>query len=219
MPAISQHEGYWGEVTASIDWCESNYEYSFYIAEMSNTLSSIAIILAGLFGLLLHKCTPRFAVAFGCIIVVGLGSVAFHATLKKESQWTDEVPMLYSAMSFSFIAICQRFKSLTPLHTRLIASAFTIYAVITTLLVTLTEGDWQFRLFHLSFSVIELYAIGQVVLIMKTYNRNSPIFILGSCGFISYVLGVVVWSIDLFNCHALTKFNPQFHAWWHFFVR
>ena len=25
--------GYWGEPTATIDWCEANYEVSYYVAE------------------------------------------------------------------------------------------------------------------------------------------------------------------------------------------
>lgn len=29
-----ENVGYWGEPTSTIDWCERNYEVSFYIAEM-----------------------------------------------------------------------------------------------------------------------------------------------------------------------------------------
>ncbi|KRX08754.1 hypothetical protein PPERSA_08065 [Pseudocohnilembus persalinus] len=46
-------ESFWGQPTSTMDWCEANYEYSFYIAEFWNTLSNLFIMLFGLLGLLL----------------------------------------------------------------------------------------------------------------------------------------------------------------------
>lgn len=28
-------DGYWGKPTSTIDWCEKNYEFNYYVAEMS----------------------------------------------------------------------------------------------------------------------------------------------------------------------------------------
>lgn len=28
------HTGYWGNPTATIDWCEKNYEVNYYVAEL-----------------------------------------------------------------------------------------------------------------------------------------------------------------------------------------
>ncbi|RUS17275.1 hypothetical protein BC937DRAFT_90170, partial [Endogone sp. FLAS-F59071] len=36
---MEQASGYWGKVTSSVDWCEINYEFSYYIAEFWNTIS------------------------------------------------------------------------------------------------------------------------------------------------------------------------------------
>lgn len=30
----SNYTGHWGKPTATIDWCEKNYEVSYYVAEM-----------------------------------------------------------------------------------------------------------------------------------------------------------------------------------------
>jgi len=30
----SNNTGYWGKPTATIDWCEKNYEVNYYVAEM-----------------------------------------------------------------------------------------------------------------------------------------------------------------------------------------
>ena len=96
--AIAFH--FWGPVTSTIDWCETNYQHSNYIAEFFNTVSSLAMVIAGACGFWLHRKTLefRFLLAFLLLIVVGLGSSAFHASLRFETQVMDEVPMLYAAI-------------------------------------------------------------------------------------------------------------------------
>lgn len=34
MAPVTDQPGYWGERTATIDWCEKNYVESYYVAEM-----------------------------------------------------------------------------------------------------------------------------------------------------------------------------------------
>ena len=89
--------GYWGPVTASIDWCEANYEVTVYIAEAANTLSNILFIGLALFGAMKsHQQELPFYLTM-CDIgigVVGVGSFLFHATLLYEWQLADELPML-----------------------------------------------------------------------------------------------------------------------------
>ena len=45
--------GYWGDVTSTIDWCESNYDVSQYTAEFWNTISNIFFVLFALWGMYL----------------------------------------------------------------------------------------------------------------------------------------------------------------------
>ena len=67
-----------------------------WVAEFWNTLSSLAMVVAGLVGLSLRRhCARKFRFAFGLLALVGLGSVAFHGTLRFELQMLDELPMLY----------------------------------------------------------------------------------------------------------------------------
>jgi dihydroceramidase len=171
-----------------------------------------------------------FKVAYLSTAVVGLGSIAFHATLKKEWQWTgniklitDEVPMLYSAISVCFIIVSQRY-SLSLLQKRLLASLLCFHAVFTTLLVTLTEGSLQFVFFHLSFGTLEFYSLIQgypnLTEVASMLNKKEgKLFQIGIFGFISYILGITCWIIDLTYCSIFTNFNPQLHAFWHIFVR
>jgi Ceramidase len=77
--------GYWGIPTATIDWCEPNYQHSFYIAEFWNTVSNILFVLLGLFGLyrsMQSGFEARFHACFIAVLVTGLGSAMFHGTLQ-----------------------------------------------------------------------------------------------------------------------------------------
>lgn len=104
---MTDQQGYWGKVTASIDWCESNYVHSHYIAETFNTVSN-AFYLITTFSAIwrtyrsLRSQTHikqvdmmRFYILYLFGLVVCIGSFTFHATLLKFFQLLDELPMLY----------------------------------------------------------------------------------------------------------------------------
>lgn len=100
---------YWGPVTADYNWCEQDYKITPYVAEFFNTASSLAVVLAGvIFGRQAyeHKYGVRFYVAALGLVVIGLGSVAFHGTLQRWGQVLDEVPMLWSSLVFLWISVC-----------------------------------------------------------------------------------------------------------------
>ena len=99
--------GFWSPATANVDWCEPNYQYSFYIAEFFNTLSSIPIATCGIIGLrqcIKYNYETRFFIANIFVIIVGFGSMAFHGTLLRSGQVLDEVPMLWSTLAMLYIA-------------------------------------------------------------------------------------------------------------------
>lgn len=107
--------------------------------------------IVGLMGTLLHPWAERrFHLAFLSTTAVGLGSVAFHGTLSKFTQALDEVPMLYSALAFCYIGLCQHL-SLSGPQRRSLGIVLCSHAAVTTFLVTAFSGAWQFVLFHLSF--------------------------------------------------------------------
>ncbi|KAF4144984.1 Ceramidase [Phytophthora infestans] len=76
--------GYWGPPTSTIDWCELNYEHSFYIAEFWNTISNSLFVLLGLYGLyrsIKMGFEPRFHLQFIGVMVTGFGSAMLHGRL------------------------------------------------------------------------------------------------------------------------------------------
>jgi dihydroceramidase len=216
-------EGYWGPPTSSVDWCESNYRFSPYVAEFMNTLSSLAMVTVGIVGLVRYRKTleRRFLVAFFAIAVVGLGSALFHATLRFELQMLDELPMLYLALVMVFILLELRPGSR---YGRWLPLALAAHGVLVTLLSALTRGRMQFVVFHLSFGSLEAFALFRVYLLYRATEiaRVRRLFRLGMS---SYLGAVAIWFIDLRYCHFLSVTlpsfgipNPELHAVWHVLV-
>lgn len=48
---LQELSGFWGVPTATIDWCEDNYETSPYFAEFWNTISNAGMIMLALYGI------------------------------------------------------------------------------------------------------------------------------------------------------------------------
>jgi dihydroceramidase len=215
--------GYWGPHTSTVDWCETNYQHVYYVSELFNSVSSLAMVLVGVLGIVLHRqvLERRFTVAFALVSVVGLGSIAFHSTLRFEHQMMDELPMLYLASVIAYILLEnrpeRRFGVWLPLG--LIA-----YALVATALTAGMRGKLQFYMFHASFVTLELFALVSTYLIHRrsTDVRGRRIFRIGMS---SYAIAIVSWRSDIAFCSSLNETlpsmgipNPQLHAWWHVLV-
>eukprot|EP00842_Homolaphlyctis_polyrhiza_P002693 jgi/Hompol1/3424/HPOL_003235-RA len=208
------------------------------VAEFFNTISSFAMAIVGILGCLLHPWAEyRFHLSFLTLAIVGFGSAAFHATLLKTCQAMDEVPMLYCTVASLYIVACHRYN-LTPTQRTTLQYGLVLYAILATLLVTLSEGPNQVLLFHLSYSTVTIFVIVQTVL-MYLQRRSSvqaahgarsrprdPALQLFEYGISVYLIAFTAWLIDLFLCEyvnphyesAILPFNPHLHAWWHILV-
>ncbi|QRK04167.1 ceramidase [Archangium violaceum] len=215
--------GFWGANTATVDWCETNYQHSHYICELFNSASSLAMVFAGVLGIALHRrvLERRFLLAFAMVSVVGLGSIAFHATLLFQHQMLDELPMLYLALLMVYILVENRPERRFGIGFPL---ALLGYAVLSTYLSAFTRGRLQFFLFQASFALLEFFALARVYLI---HRRGQDVMArrVFQLGVGSYGLAIVLWLSDIHLCSTLNETlpaygipNPQFHAWWHVFV-
>jgi dihydroceramidase len=152
---------------------------------------------------------------------VGVGSVAFHATLRFELQMLDELPMLYTALVMIYILLEsgreRRFGAWFP-------AALVAHGALVTSLSAFTRGALQFYLFQLSFASMEFFALYRVY---RVYRRTSSGVVrrLYRLGMGSYAVAVALWFTDLKACgfvagvlpsHGIP--NPQLHAWWHVLV-
>ncbi|SCV68853.1 BQ2448_974 [Microbotryum intermedium] len=102
-----------GVATASIDWCEANFIYTRYIAELYNTVSNSFMIFIGLFGVykaLQQRLPKRILLSYLSLSIIGIGSAMFHATLQYSWQLGDELPMIYTSTLMAWLVF-----DLTPL--------------------------------------------------------------------------------------------------------
>ena len=187
------------------------------------------MVIVGFLGVVLHRWVEtRFTVAFGTICIVGLGSIAFHATLSKFSQALDEVPMLYCAFAFLYISTNLTYK-LKKSTQRFMAYSLVVYSCLTTYLVTAFHGHWQFMLFHVSFGTAQIYSTFQTVMLyrsLKAREGSTTAVKIFERGLVYYFSAFVCWLIDMLACEyvnphyasSLFPVNPQFHAWWHIFI-
>jgi dihydroceramidase len=215
--------GLWGAVTASHDWCEINYQHTPVVCELYNSVSSLAMLAAGLAGMWLHRRTlePRFQLAYFIVAVVGLGSIAFHATLHRELQLLDELPMLYSALVMVYILLedrpARRFGPWFP-------AALAAVALLGTASELFLRGPLQFTLFLIIFSALEFFGLFRTWVIFRR-SRDPIVRRLFGAGIALYGAAELCWMADFRGCAFLGGFlpahglpNPQLHAWWHVLV-
>ena len=107
----SDIEGFWqtlGWPAASVDFCESNYESSRYVAEPINALSALPYLYFGWYGASAIRGgdaweQTAFRLAFRCLFLIGVGTFALHATLTAPAQALDEIPMLLLSLDLMFL--------------------------------------------------------------------------------------------------------------------
>lgn len=218
--------GFWGEKTANVNWCEEDYVVTKYIAEFGNSLSSLAIVLNGLYGIWSHWqwAELRYIIAFSQFCVVGIGSFLFHATLKREFQLLDELPMIWANGMFTYIIICMEDEYLsdpsmsTKKQSRKILVWVIVFVeIIMTLLVILFDTKDQ-SFFLLFYGGGVTYVCFQSLQLNKKYNSKGK-FNLFEMSIAFYVGGFFLWGIDRNFCKTsisgLTIRSLHLHSFWH----
>ncbi|KAI9302349.1 ceramidase, partial [Cunninghamella echinulata] len=127
--------------------CEENYTHSYYIAEFWNTISSFAMVILGLLGIIAHHRSLGWKLSNGylMIIIVGIGSVLFHATLQYEHQMWDEVPMVWTACYLLWVLL--QSNGYEPIRFGILIS---LYCALATYVTSQSKGSTQFYLFQTS---------------------------------------------------------------------
>ncbi|KAI8967726.1 ceramidase [Mycotypha africana] len=207
-------EGYWGAVTSSVDWCEENYAHSYYIAEFWNTISSLAMVVLGLLGVALHHRSLgwKLSISYLLIVVVGIGSVLFHATLQFEHQMWDEVPMVWTACYLLWVLLGEHGDYGKRKNSYGIG--ILLYCAFATYVTSMNKGTTQFFMFQTSFGFVmwsDLYLVYQL------YKKARPETLkLFQQGTVFLIFAITVWLIDSNLCFVYQYLpNPQLHAWWH----
>ena len=218
MPTSAQSSsprlGYWGPPTGNPDWCEENYVVSYYIAEFWNTLSSVPIVLAGLYGLrqsVRQGYGWQYSVSWAALAVVGVGSVAFHGTLLFEGQALDELSMIWCVAIFLVVSL--RRPPVTFAVCCLYLPAFTYSYFIAT---------EYFIFFVLSYIfIVGILVVRSVLLAWGAKSKTMKVLVSVAGGI--YVGGFAcLWLPEHFLCVLVEHserpalvVSLQLHAWFH----
>ncbi|OWZ18339.1 Alkaline phytoceramidase [Phytophthora megakarya] len=208
--------GFWGPPTSTIDWCESNYEHNYYIAEFWNTISNSLFVLLGLYGLyrsIKMGFEPRFHLQFIGVMITGFGSAMFHGTLQHVYQQCDETPMVWSILAWIYIVYNNEIEQI-PMQN---ASTYVI-AFLTTIgaIFTVVHAIYRFTtVFQVFFGILAVLGAGR--LCMHYAEVKDPRARAVARSYVtSSLIGFAFWMMDYHYCHIVRGLpvNPQGHAWY-----
>ncbi|KAN0127928.1 Ceramidase [Lactarius tabidus] len=237
MDTQTRQPGHWGPVTATLDWCEANYQFSHYVAEISNTFSNIFFIVICLYGALRstqERLPTRFLVGFAGCALIGIGSFLFHATLLYEAQLADELPMIYVASYLlAMLLESERGFGLKSTYSKILVvgvvgfdAAFTAsYLVYRNPIYH--QGVFGSIMIATFFREIYLLAWSDVSRTIPDKKKAAIVETLKT-GLFLFLFGFFVWNLDNIFCGSWTQvkravgwpiaFFLEGHAWWHIFT-
>jgi len=214
--------GYWGEPTSTMDWCEANYEVSYYVAEFWNTVSNVLLVVLPLVAA--HRSYKdglelRFLCSNLSLLAVGVGSCCFHGTLMYRAQLLDELPMVWGSacLIYSIVEIEGKPQS----HNRLLLWVLSIFCTAVTIIYLVFQEPMLFltayggMVFTMIFYSLRIVSNGQ-------YKASAWIY---AASFLMYGTGFIIWNLDNLYCPVIRELRSsvspavrpalQGHAWWH----
>lgn len=205
--------GFWEPHTSSIDFCEENYRFTPYVAELLNSLSSLPIAWAGVQAWLLmpsrYRGLPRFRLCWLAFIAIGLGSALFHATLRRPAQALDEVPMVLANFVFVYCLARPQGWQASCLKCALVVAGL--------LLVVIYVVFEAYVVFFLSYGMVVVYLIAESArhVFFLPASCNGPLLrLLWQLALGLYGGGFGLWVTDNLLCSKLGV--GHLHIVWHF---
>lgn len=223
--------GFWGPVTATIDWCEENYSISPFFAEFVNSTTNLSFfILAAyhLYSAIKNKHGTLYIFISIGMAFVGLGSWLFHMTLKYEMQLMDELPMIYvTAIPFGYLFSWNKpplEKALWQYGTlfgTLLMTIIYVFIYKNPALHQICYALLNFSIIFKTLSNINKYVDDDK---MKTFLRRMLIL-----AFSLFIFGFFIWNLDNIYCPNLISWRRDYlgipfgfiiegHGWWHIFT-
>ncbi|KAH7160097.1 ceramidase [Dactylonectria estremocensis] len=235
-PYPDHRPGFWGEQTSTLNFCEEDYVLSFYCAELCNTVTNGLFLWLGLKGIrncIKYSHPGIFLVAYIGYIVVGLGSISFHATLKYPMQLVDELSMIYTTClmmyaSFSY-SRSRAVSSLLGLSLLALAAFITLYYYIT------KDPDFH----QTAYGLLTALVVFRSMWVMESQLRPAlkqrgaekssellrTMWAMVITGLAVFLGGYLLWILDNEFCAQVTGWRRSIglpwavllegHAWWH----
>ncbi|KAK6212998.1 alkaline phytoceramidase [Colletotrichum tabaci] len=229
-------DGYWGHKTSTLNFCEEDYAVSYYCAEVCNTFTNLLFLWLGFKGV--HNCVsqghPRiFLIAYMGYVIVGLGSTAFHTSLKYPMQMVDELSMIYTTCLMVFATFS---FSKPPRFAVVLGTGLVFLAAFITFYYHMTKDPG----FHQAcYAALTATVVLRSLYVMETQlrpvltKRNGvkaqailkTMWIMVGTGLGVFLLGFFIWNLDNAFCSRIRHWRRQLglpwgallegHAWWH----
>jgi len=220
----------WGPPSSTLNFCEEDYEFTPYIAELFNTLTNLTDIGLGIKGLInsrkLGENGLGSKLAYLALINLGIASSLFHSSLKYSTQMCDEFSMLIATFIVFYRLLS--FSQTTIAPSVLIGSLCALMLVVIVAQTTTGESTVQqivftgmvYWLWHICFKLIGNFDRGEAV---KRKMRWMAI-----SGIAFFVTGHACWATDFYACDGLRELRRnigmpwaavlELHGFWHIFT-
>lgn len=206
--------------SSSKDWCEPNYEIIPTVAEFYNTISNVVFIIpAVILSILFHKSyvgklSCKCHLVWISMVVMGIGSAYYHATLNLFGQLWDEAGILWVTMA--------TFGLFTPTHylpnymkKRRSTFQITIFFCLLLQMFLLTVYP------VINKFAFTIYGIPVFYMLVKESKQtsNQDAKLIGWQAFSTWIIAIFCWVFDQVSCGFLLSTGIKYlHALWHIFA-
>ncbi|XP_037680106.1 alkaline ceramidase 1-like [Choloepus didactylus] len=213
MPSIFAYQ------SSEVDWCESNFQHSQFVAEFYNTFSNVTFLILGpLIMYLMHPYTQKRSGhiyhVWVLFMVIGLFSMYFHMTLSFLGQLLDEISILW------FLACCYSIwlpRCYFPTFLGKNRARFTrlvfVITVVSTFLSFLRPTVNAYVLncvgLHITYMMVQEYK--------KTNNKDIRHLV--EVSMVLWAFALTSWLSDRFLCSFWQRIHFFYlHSIWHVFI-
>ncbi|KAM5354415.1 hypothetical protein ACJ41O_001064 [Fusarium nematophilum] len=222
--------GAWSPPTSRANFCEEDYVITLFLAEFVNALTNISYIYFALRSMYGSGSRGLFAPNWDfmsvSLLILGIGSFLFHASLRQTLEFVDELSMMLLAWSMLQAALTIRPPRKTPPHLispvlAVFFTSFSVFYIYSAKIIYQVIAFW-----------IGLILIGLRIHYLfhwlepgftKAQSRDWSIRAVKASAICLF--GYLIWNIDLEFCAELRNLRErvglpwawifEFHGWWH----
>lgn len=157
------------------------------------------------------------------LLLVGVCSFLFHATLRQTLQFSDDLSMLFLCAALLQRLYCSRQSASSAVKTTTLI--YTTLAIMSGLYIR--SGDVRVHFYMFSAMLYAIWPRTLYLIYWADRPTKEKSRLLGKFGraVVYLVVGFVIWNIDLEMCQQLRSLREyvglpwawlfEFHGWWH----
>ncbi|ENH72264.1 Alkaline ceramidase YDC1 [Fusarium oxysporum f. sp. cubense race 1] len=201
IPYPPPQEGFWGQPTSTLNWCEEDYVISHYAAEITNTLTNLLFMALGVQGVrtcLKYKHDMVFFIAYLGYsrlfsILLGIGLVVLSISITAYYHYIQDPSFHQNTFSILFLATVFR-------------SLYTMEAILRPTLSNKYANKSR------STSLSDKEALYSPIRIDQAIIREMRWIV--AMGFITCAAGIAAWTLDNLRCGDFVQWRHRVGLPW-----